>query len=160
MGYLPFGVLMDVILVNEKGEEIGKEEEEKAHSHLKPLLHKSYCYLLLFNNKVVLLTRDFKERLWPKYRDCVIKSHHAITDKEIALKGFNVDKIEKVGEFIYYANYSTIAAEYEYCVLYVLHLKEQPKKAELKSIEESMHIENLTPYSLLSLKKYAIEKEK
>lgn len=160
MGYLSSGVLMDVILVNEKGDELGNEDEEKAHSHLKPLLHKAYCYLLLFDDKAVLITRDFKEKLWPKYKDCVIKSHYALSDKEIASKGLSVKKVEKIGEFIYYANYSTVAAEYEYCVLYVLHLKEKPRKAELIDLEESMHIENLTPYSLLSLKKYVIEKDK
>ncbi len=136
MAYVP--------LVNNKGEEVGREEKEKAHLG-EGVLHKAFS-VFVFNNKGELLMqkRASSKMLWPGYWSNTCCSHpfpgEDILDAgKRRLKeelGFTCS-LSQEGHFIYKAHYKNIGAENEFC--YVLKGDYEgevyPKEEEVEEIK-------------------------
>ncbi len=114
-----------VILVDEKGEEMGSEEKVSAHLR-EGKLHKAFS-VFVFNDKKELLVqkRSSSKKLWPGFwsntccshprpKEDIIQAGKRRIQEEL---GFSCE-LQNIGSFVYKAQFNNIGVEHEFC--YVL----------------------------------------
>jgi isopentenyl-diphosphate delta-isomerase len=114
-----------VVLVDEKDQEVGREEKIKAHLG-EGKLHRAFS-VFVFNNKgELLIQKRAKEKmLWGEYWSNTCCSHPAPNEDLLTAGkrrlfeelGFSCE-LEEVGSFVYSAKFKDIGSENEFC--YVL----------------------------------------
>ncbi len=131
----------NVVLVDEKDNQIGLEEKIKAHLE-KGRLHRAFM-IFIFNEKgeLLLQKRSKNKMLWPLYWDCTCASHPFEKEEYIEagkrrLKeelGFSCS-LSYLTKFCYQAEYKKVGSENEICALligsYSSIIKENPEEVE------------------------------
>ncbi len=167
-----------VTLVNEKDEDIGKEEKKQAHLN-KGKLHRAFS-TFIFNEKgeLLLQKRSSKKMLWPGFWSNSCCSHpkpkESVVDAgERRLKeelGFSC-KLTYIGSFIYKEKYKDIGTEHEFCHIlagkYQGDIAPNPEEVEetrwvkwsdlMKEIDKDASL--FTPWFLMEIEKFSPEIE-
>lgn len=159
-------------MVDEKDNELGKVDREKAHSG-QGIRHRAFVVFLFKDDMLLIQRRSMKKKLWPGYWDVSYTSHvypgetyvQAAMRKSLQELGVKVDNLKEVLSFVYWAGYDD-NSENEFCKLLVGKLSQEPnpnpdevmeiRLGRIRDIsrETLLNPEIFTPWFKISLSKY------